>query len=327
MLCSKQFIIENRLNLSKQNSSLTYGKFKLTEAYKQLIDNLRRGYIDKSLLWSIQINISYEFNRLNKKLIDFYFSDINISNPNVIHLIYSDNLIYNLEVLKFYKNNKDILSTYHNHQIIRNHLAQFVSVLTLSDKKKIPSLEKIKDEHFNFNLDTTRQRIKYSGNNLSNKILKNDDNQNIKVPVNEILNILLNNDHQIASQSQALFWLAWIYEYDKRYKTLYTTRKLHDKVNDKYLNDVSWILWEIILYFDELHNLQNNIIKKMLDIYADEFKPSNKSRKKNIIIMAFLLLLNTNSANHLNKPLYNNYQLCMQNVMNINPLYEKVKNI
>jgi hypothetical protein len=289
------------------------------------MDNIKKGYHEKAQLWSIQINISFEFNKLLKKLIDYYFSDININNPNVIHLIYSDNLIYNLDVLKHYNDKKHPINAYHNHQIIRNHLSQLVSIITLSDKKKIPPLEKIKDDHFNFKLDSTRQKIKYSGNNLSGIVMKCDDDKNLIIPINEIINILKINDKQIYSQSHLLFWLGWIYKYDKRYPKVNTARHLDSSINDKYLTDMTWILWEIIIYFGK--DLPNNIIKKMLYIYCSDYKPSHKSKKKNIIITALLLILNTYNSNYINKPLYNNYQLTMLSVLNINPMYEKVKDI
>ena len=325
MLCSKQFLIVNDFNLKKENNGLTFSKFKLTEAYKQLIDNIKRGYHDKAQLWSIQINISFEFNKLLNKLINYYFTDINVNNPNVIHLIYSDDLIYNLEVLKHYQEKKHPINAYHNHQIVRNHLAQLVSILTLSDKKKIPALEKIKDEYFDFNLSVTRQQIKYSGNNLVGIVMKCDDDKNLIIPINEIINIIKNNDKQIYSQSHLLFWLSWIYEYDKRFSKVNTMRRLDPSINDKYVTDMTWILWEILIYFGK--DLENNIIKKMLNIYCSDFKPSQKQKKKNIIIMAFLLILNTNNSDSINRPLYNNYELTMQTILNINPTYEKVKNI
>ena len=325
MLCSKQYIIENNFNLIQGNKGITYGKFKLTEAYKQLINNISKGYHDKSQLWSIQINISYEFNKLIYKLIDYYFTYINICNLNIVHLIFSDNLIYNLEVLKYYKENKHIINTYHNHQIIRNHLAQFVSVLTLSDKKKIPTLEKITKEQLFLNNTSLKQRIKYSGNNLTSKIIKCDDDQNIIIPINEIINILKNNDKQIFSESHLLFWLNWLFEYDKLYFKPNSIRKLDQSINDKFIYEMVWILWEILLNYGNY--LPNNIIKKLLFIYCIDFKPSQKNKKKNIIIMAFLIILNTNNTININKSVYNNYELTMNTVLNINPMYEKVKNI
>lgn len=325
MLCSTQYIIENELNLLKENKEVTYGKFKLTDAYKQLIDSIRKGYQEKAQMWSIQINISYEFNRLKKKLIDYYFSEINLCNPKLIHLIYSDELIYNLEVLKEYNNSKQLVYTFHNHQIIRNHLARLVSVMTSSNKKKIPTLEKIIDDDFNFNIPATRKKIKYYNNIISNEIMLTDDDKNLIIPINEILNTIKANDRQISSQTHLLFWLNWIFVYNKKYNRQNSNRKFSDKMDDKYTKDIVWILWDIIIKYGK--NLSNDIIKKLLYLYCDDFKPSQKAKKKNIIIMAFLIILNTNNINDINIPLYSNYILTMQSVLNINPLYEKVKNI
>lgn len=325
MLCSKQYIVENNFNLSKENNGLTFGKFKLTAAYKQLIDNIKKGYHEKAQLWSIQINISFEFNKLLRKITDFYFSDINISNPKLVHLIYSDMLIYDLEVLRYYSEQKHAINAYHNHQIIRNHLCQYISILTLSDKKKLPSLDKIKDDDFNFKLESMKQKIKYSGNNLSGIVIKSDDDKNLIIPINEIINIIQINDRQIYSESHLMYWLSWIYEYDKRFSKANTPRKLSSNIDDKFLTDMTWILWEVILYFGK--QLPNNIIKKMLFIYCKDFKLAQKSKKKTIVIMGFLLILNTYNNNCINYPLYNNYELTMSTVLNINPLYDKVKNI
>ena len=316
MLVSKQFIIENKLNLEKENKNITYGKHKLVDAYKQLFDNISKGYHDKVIIWLSELMISYQFDKLFTKLIDYYFVNINITNYDIIHLLYSDYQLFITEKLLNNKEKKVLIDNHHNNQLVRNHLTQLASVLTLSAKNKIYSLPKITDSDFNFKLSITVNKIQYKHINLTDLVLKISDDNNIIIAVNEIMNVLKIQDKMNSSETHLFFWLNWLFEYDKRIKNKqYAARKIDDLISDCYLSDIVWIYWEIIRLYSKTSPYYN-LINKLMYIYCYDYKTGQKNRKKNIIIMAFQLLLNTNNIPKCE--LFNNYSMTSKAVLCIN---------
>jgi len=318
MICSINYKLD-----CKKKKTITNSGFKITDANKELFNNINKNYLERSIYWSIELIISYQYEQLLNKLIYYYFNEINIINPNIINYIYNE-----IRILKNKRIEYDKSKLYHNDQIIRNHMAELVAILTLSLKKKIVKLPKINDGDFDFK--NIKPQIWCTDLNLVNNVISIYDDKNIIVPLNEIMNILMLKNNLVSSEVQCLYWLSWVFAYDKQFgKDKVCRTRFVNGVLKQFHTQLIWALWEAIIYCvkKKYDTTIINLVLKLYHIYALDFKISSKSKKQCIIVTTVLIMLDTTPGIKYESSMYSDYGLILRTVMNVNNIYVKTKNI
>jgi hypothetical protein len=103
------------------------------DAFKTLSDNIQQGLIREANLLSIELLSSGCHVQLWDILISVYFKYVNCHDPRMVNYVNQKYLLY-CEVKKTYTGN---LKNLCNNQELRNHLAEMITVLCLSQKDEI----------------------------------------------------------------------------------------------------------------------------------------------------------------------------------------------
>ena len=276
----KQFLINDKRPY-KDFKKITFNGYKKTAIFSDFQKNILSGNIEKSILWGTELHCSGYIKNIYTRLFDIYIKETNKANLKLLPIFLKElNKLDN--ILNVFKDN--ILNV-RNEQYIRNHINDLVCFLTFSPKYKLPKLPKILSEDFNMNNNKARMLSK----NLNDiqLFIKNDDPRDLIIPFSEIL-LNLKCPNLSKSFENCLFWLNWILVYEKNCHN--SSIKCHcrrlEGINEKSISDFSWLLWEII------NNLSDNkYINILFELFKKNFKKSNKKKKMNIVIIAFIIII------------------------------------
>jgi len=274
----KEFLI---VDLKKNDfKKKTFNGYKKSELFSELEKSILSGNIEKSILWLTELHCSGYLENISNKLLLIYFKHINKANLNIISIL----VHFNTKIINKIKNNDQL--SLRNDQFIRNNIHDLLCILTFSPKYKLPKLPNIKSEFFN--MENNKNRLLSKNLDNINQFIKNADDKNIIIPLAEILENIKNKGLS-KSLENCLFWLNWILIYEKNFHNGYilcTTRPQED-INSKFLNDFTWILWEI--FFKYCTN--TDYLKDLFILYKQDFKKSKRRQKIDIIILALLILI------------------------------------
>ena len=157
--------------------------------------------------WAFQLLMSGVCMQLWNRLISISLKQINVANPKLPKFIYQKTMKWN-SIFKYDEYQKKNVLNARNNQEVRNLLIEFVSVLTLSRKRKMENMPKIKPE--DFSLKIFRNKLEASNTNDINFILKENDPSEIRIASNEFLFQLKNKN-----LNKSLYWLNWMLEWEK----------------------------------------------------------------------------------------------------------------
>ena len=274
----KEFLITD---LKKNDfKKKTFNGYKKSELFSELEKNILSGNIEKSILWLTELHCSGYLENISNKLLSIYFKHINKANLNIITIL----VHFNTKIKNKIKNNDQL--SLRNDQFIRNNIHDLLCILTFSPKYKLPKLPNIKSEFFN--MENNKNRLLSKNLDNINQFIKNADDKNIIIPLAEILENIKNKGIS-KSLENCLFWLNWILIYEKNFHNGYIlcTTRPQENINSKYLNDFSWILWDIFLKY----GINTNYLKDLFILYKQDFKKSKRKQKIDIIVLALLILI------------------------------------
>jgi hypothetical protein len=124
-------------------------------------------------------------------------------------------------------------------------------------------------------------------------IFKEDDPKELYIAMNEFAYHLSKESKNSVS---ACYWLEWILEYEtlckhKKELCLGETRQFAP-IQDKFKNDIIWIVWDIILHECSSKNnpLITKIINALLEIFSIKYSSGVKKRRKFLIYFAISVL-------------------------------------
>lgn len=319
-LIPKEFLI-NDTRTHKDFEKKTFNGYKKNEVFNELQKNILSGNIEKSILWSTELNCSGYTTLILDKLFYLYIKEINKANLSIINLFIKD-----IKLFEKKKNSKDKnpqnFGDLRNDQYIRNHISNLVCILTFSSKYKLPKSPNITS--YDFNMKNNKSKIISKDLNAIQVFIKKNDPKNIIIPLSEIL-LNLNNKNISKSLDNALFWLNWIFIYEKNIHNGYI--KCHNRnINDidtKYINDFTWIIWEIIFSLSD-----NHYIKKLYSLYKLDFNKSKRKKKIDLIIIAFIIIIDPFPKIVFDKELITPQQNIIKNriISNINYQYLDIYN-
>ena len=276
-----------------------------TKTLTKLNNNLKKHNTLESINLSIELHISGYLDILLNKLITFYFKQINLAQPRGILYIYTFLNYYNKNYTKQDKKTKplDII----NDTVIRNFICLIVTLICGSNNRNLKLLTKF--SHSEFNLSNKKNTL-FSNNLISvAKYINLQEDSNIIIPLSEII-ILLQKKEMIDRETLIVYWINWIFEYDRQFKknNLKLTNETNTSAIDtKYKNDYVWIIWKMIIDTSPQHFKQ--LIKKLEWIYKYYFTKGNKRSKIFLLFTALYLNINpspkiTNTINYIENDLF-----------------------
>jgi len=274
--------------------------------------------IEESCFWAVELIISGQIDKVLDKILNVYNKYVHINNPNL-----SEYLFTKYEILvKIIKNDYYKLNSLNirNNQIVRNYIAELITLVCLSKKDKPLKLCSIKAEEFNIN--KIKDRLK-ANNDLLGDILREGDPGEVKIILNEFYFSLTNKNYK-----DSIYWLSWMLEWskinikkNKRYKIGFRHIKGIDKLQ---CYDMIWIFWEVILKFT--YKLDNDKITSQIMSMYKFFKINFKSgilNKKMVFVIHAIKFLT--SSIFLDQKIVNNYGIYIQACGNINYIYKDLK--
>ena len=235
----------------------------------------------------IELHISGFFDNLLSKLTVFYFNEVNLAQPTAV--LYLDKFLkyyYEKYTFSIKKNNPLAIV---NDIKIRNFICFFITLLCGSSSRKNIKLVKIEKEDF----DLKKKKKKLISRDLTNvlKFIDKKDPKNIIIPMSEIINLLINKSI-IDREQTIVYWLSWIFEYEKKYhgKNLLVQYRDIPDVDIKYGKDFIWIIWQM------LHRTCPPAFKKIVTslerIYKYKYTRGSKRTRINIVLTAIILIVN-----------------------------------
>jgi hypothetical protein len=314
-------IVDSRL--LKDFKDQTFGGYKLAQASSALDKAILEDKIEPALHWTLQLFFSGLLHPLWTKLIGLASKSINIYNPKLPEFLYNKTMQWH-HIVDNTKFNKDNILLLRNHPGIRLLLAEMVSILCLSRKRKLNQLPRIKKEEFI--IDNFKSKLEAKDNRLTDGICIDGDPSEIKIAVNEMANHIYNG-----KTSKALYWLNWITEWEKinskKYGKYECASRVIEGVDGKFYKDVVWLIWGVInklkqLKFAVLGSDLNNQIMCLYKLYVNKFTPASRGKKQCYIIWSILYITeNIDNAT----PLIDRPQILFQSLLGFDKVVASLK--
>jgi hypothetical protein len=279
----------------KDFKTQTFGGYNITKASAALDKAIMEEKIEPALHWALQLFLSGLINPLWSKLISFANKNINIYNPKLPEFIYNKNQQW-LSIVDNNKFTKENILLLRNHPSIRLLLAEIISILVLSKKRKLNTLPKINKNEFI--IDNFKSKLEAKDNHLVNNLIMDGDPSEIRIAINEMAFHIYNKNI-----NKALYWLNWILEWEKinskKYGKYECASRSNTGVDSKYFKDVIWLIWSVIHKIKQLKcSMGNNYewnkqIQCLWQLYINKFTPSTRTKKQNYIIWSILYITET----------------------------------
>lgn len=281
-------IVDSRI--LKDFKDQTFGGYKVAQASNALDKAIIEDKIEPALHWVLQLFFSGIVNPLWSKFISIACKSINIYNPKLPEFLYNKTLQWQ-HIVDNIKYAKDNILFLRNHPGVRLLLAEMVSVLCLSKKRKLNLLPRIKKEEFI--IDNFKSKLEAKDNRIIDNICIDGDPSEIKIAINELAHNIYNNN-----TTKALYWLNWICEWEKinskKYGKYECGARIIEGIDSKYYKDVVWLIWNTINTICQLKFPSNSIqIQYLYKLYLNKFTPAARSKKQNYIIWSILYMTDT----------------------------------
>jgi len=302
----------------------TFSGYKKTDVINIVFKSMEENKLENSCNWCIECIVSGYSIELWDKLINFSSKIVHINNPNLPFYILKKNKIFENQ-LKYLGKDKENILLLRNSQMIRNLFFDVISTLTSSYKKKrydkIPKL----DEKEDFISENINKKLFSQMIILPNHLIHFTDPDDLRTILNEIFTMLKNLQF---GYNKCCYWISWLVKWEnlhKKHKLSWTldNRDIKD-VNQKYLNDIIWPVWETI--FEEVKIRDNaNInhqIQSLFKLFRNNYSTGKRNKRLFLVFNAVGYL--THEINF-DIPLRNNFKLFIDSQCNVNKMYMEKK--
>lgn len=303
---------------------VTYLGYKKSAAFLELKNTVLAGLVDKALFWATELAISGYINRLYESLCQLAATDINITNPNIPSLLWQVTEIW-LKISSGIKKPKT--ARFHDYQLLRNHLCQLVTVISLSPKAKLSKLPSWKKDS-DMDLTKFRFRIKRKSLNQITDIVKINDGKEVYIPLNEI-DWAINSSKDVSqAKSHFLFWLGWLCEMERRFPNkAFCAKREVPSIPDNCTTHCAWPVWQII--FKKLDHPSSGVglKKSVVSLYKLFRTGYQKSRRRSrccYLIFAAQLTLGSVPAIDFSIPIFPKLDTIIMADINVNLIYKKI---
>jgi len=320
-------IVDSRI--LKDFKEQTFGGYKIVQASAALDKAIMDNKLEPAMHWALQLFLSGLVHPLWNKLIAFASKSINIYNVKLPEFLYNKSIQWQ-HITDNSKYSKDNILLLRNHPTIRLLLAEMVSVLCLSKKRKINQLPKIKPNEFI--IDNFKAKLEAKNNKFIDAICIDGDPSEIKIAINELSLHIYNSNI-----NKALYWLSWIVEWEKinskKYGKYECGIRTNEGVDGKYFKDVVWLIWAVIhnickikySHSSGLVSGGNDVsiqIANLYKLYINKFTPATRPKKQYYIIWALLYI--TEALDYAT-PLVDNPIILFQSILSFDKLIAQLK--
>ena len=320
-------IVDSRI--LKDFKEQTFGGYKIVQASAALDKAIMDNKLEPAMHWALQLFLSGLVHPLWNKLIAFASKSINIYNVKLPEFLYNKSLQWQ-QITDNSKYSKDNILLLRNHPTIRLLLAEMLSVLCLSKKRKINQLPKIKPNEFI--IDNFKAKLEAKNNKFIDAICIDGDPSEIKIAINELSLHIYNSNI-----NKALYWLSWIVEWEKinskKYGKYECGIRTNEGVDGKYFKDVVWLIWAVIhnickikySHSSGLVSGGNDVsiqIANLYKLYINKFTPATRPKKQYYIIWALLYI--TEALDYAT-PLVDNPIILFQSILSFDKLIAQLK--
>ena len=316
-------ISDNRL--LKDFKDQVFGGYKLSQASQALDKAIIENKLEPALHWSIQLLLSGIVSPLWNKLICVASKNINICNPKLPEFLYNKTKQWHM-IVDNPKYSKDNILQLRNNSQLRLLLAEMVSIITLSKKRKLSQLPRIKKEEFL--IDRFKSQLDAKDNKFIETITVDGDPSEIKIAINELAYNLFHSN-----LTKALYWLSWIMEWEKinskKYGKYECGYRVIECVDVKYYKDVAWFIWSVILYVRKLKfAVLNTDINRQCDalwnMYIDKFTSASRMKKQCLIIWTMSYITDSNTID-MSVPIIDKPNLLFQSLLGFDKIIMSLK--
>ncbi len=298
---------DNRINFR----SVTFSNFKKTQVLKKLEESLYYQNTENALFCTAELLCSGFILELWNLYIYYICKYIHIDNPKLS--IFLNNKFNDFKTMT-QKTNSDL--DLRNLKEIWILLFSITMVLCQCNKSTILNHMKFK---FDFKTNDVFSNLKAPDISYIQPYFKSGDPKEIFIPLNELvyhLKVTKNN-------KEIYYWINWIIEYDiestKRKNPLKCISREFIKSKT---HNIIWILWEIILSFNE-----NEILKRILYSYFELFSikyNQHTNKKKDYIIFVCIMFITNNKIDY-TKKIIENSEIFHTLDENIDKIYHQIK--
>tara|TARA_Y100000591_G_C21806813_1_gene685419 strand:+ start:428 stop:1495 length:1068 start_codon:yes stop_codon:yes gene_type:complete len=281
---------------------ITFSTFQKTKVKKELISCLSEGKIESACYWAAEYVCAGHYIDLWECIIEYMSKYIHLGNPKLP--VYISMRIGNFKDI-LHNGYLDNELSMRNNPKIRKLFAEIIGILCFSKKKHHLEPVKIKKNE-EFNMTNMSSKLSAPSIKYAEEVFQKDDPKEIFIAVNEFAYCITKQSKNTIS---ACYWVEWIMEFEilskKQKISCNCERRTFAPVQDKFQNDVIWIIWELLL--DECDNQSDSSKKKMIDallnIFCIRYSSGVKKRRRYLIYFAISILTEpyNKSENIINK--------------------------
>lgn len=312
------YITDKRtVNDFKQQTFGGYGRNNVMSALDKAI--LQEQH-EAALHWAFQLFFSGIIMPLWDKFITLAVKQINISNPTLPLYIY----IRQQQWDKLYDLCKETKNQFalRNHPEMRNLLTDIVITLSMSRKRKLDCPSKIGSSDFTILQVKQRSVAQIS---LIDDILLDGDPSEVRMVGIELAHHLMKSNTKIA-----LYWIAWLLEWDainvKRYKKFECGLRVIPNTDAKYHHNVVWFIWDIIKKILKKRHVGNTNIEcqvtALWELFIYRFNSSSRSKRQMLLYLSAIYITELIDWSI---PLVTNPACLFQGLFTINKLISNMK--
>lgn len=304
IVCSNNLFINDARSIN-QFKEILFGGYKKKDVISQIEKKILLEKVESSCYLAYQLLVSGELNLLWDKLCSILYK--NIKNHKLIKWLYYKNKII-INLLNNYSKTKQKINNIldlRNSQLIRNIITEFILLLSYSSKKeKLYLLNKKPNKDTDFLVENFNNLLKNKNNIVINDIITDNDGIECKYVINELVINLLNKNLQAA-----MYWIEWLLIWEKinikKFKKFKVQTREINQIDNKYHNDIIWLIWSAIFYVknkinDKLQLFYGYQNYKILDdtlnyiwlLYISNWKPSLKQKKQILVYLYLNYLIN-----------------------------------
>ena len=295
---------------------VSFSGYKKNEVKRELLDNLLKNKIENSCNWSAELICSGHYMDLWELILLYFSKYIHIGNPKLPIYIAMRFENFRTILKNGYVGNE---LSMRNNEKIRKLFCEIICNLCLSNKRH--SFEKIKVKSDDFDMTHFSEKLKAPNVTYIKDIFTENDPKELYIPLNELGYCIETNNCL-----QACYWIEWILEFEnickKKKEKCNASYRTFVKVENKYQNDIIWIVWEIILEHVKENKPLKKIIDSLLDLFSICYLPTLKRRR--VYILYHSISLCCESINY-NIPLFKNKEMVEAVCNKINIIYKEIK--
>lgn len=287
----------------------TFSNFKKSKVIKELETCIYYQKKEEAFYWAGELICSGHILELWNLFLYIMCKYIHINNPRLP--LYIDKKFTEFkEISNQFQNDLDA----RNQEEVRTLL--FSITLLLCESKRDMILE---DLHFTFKFENIFTNLKAPNVDYIKPYFKEGDPKEIYIPLNECAYHLIETKNRM----DIFYWIDWMIQYDeqciKNKKPLQCVSREFIPVKS---NNIIWILFELLLSFQE-PDILYKIIQSLMKLFSIKYTPSTNKKRKHILNLCVLLIIH--DAVDFKTKIIENTSVFIPIQENINMIFEQIK--